>query len=301
MPSDTSRAVFGQGTYALSDALRLSLGLRYTKEKKTQDGFLLLDGVTCTPAALAGGASVVTPNVDQPVGGCSIPNAGTLNFSSTNFKTGVEYDVGARSMLYANVGTGFKAGGFWPGTAPNTYKPEKLTAYTFGSKNRFLNNTLQANFELFYWDYKDQQISVFTGINPAGQTARPFNVDGFVRGLQTNLTYKLTRDDQLGLDLLNSQGRYKQFPLGTNVLSQSVNNYATDMPAPTACGNFHSGCARPTSGSGPGRAWRRCRCRISVASGRANLRAFSASGASGPVTLHRPDRRGRCWRPAKSG
>lgn len=227
---DTSRAIFGQGSYAVTDSLRFSLGLRHTKEKKTQDGFLLLDGVACSAAALAGGASVVAPNVDQPVGGCSIPNAGELNFSSTNYKVGVEFDLAPRSMLYANVGTGFKAGGFWPGTAPNTYKPESLKAYTIGSKNRFLNNTLQANFELFYWDYKDQQISVFTGINPAGQTARPFNVDGYVRGLQTNLTYRLTPDDSITLDLLNSQGRYKAFPLGTNVLAQTVNNYAVDMP-----------------------------------------------------------------------
>jgi iron complex outermembrane receptor protein len=227
---DTSKAVFGQATYTLGQGLRASLGLRYTRERKSQDGYTILDGFTCTQDALNGGAMVVAPNAEQPIGGCSVPNAGKLDFSSTNYKAGIEYDLGARSLLYANVGTAFKAGGFWPGTAPNTYKPELMTAYTFGSKNRFLDNRLQANFELFYWKYKDQQINVFTGINPAGQTARPFNTDGFIRGLQTNLLYRPSSNDQFSLDLLLSQGRYKAFPLGTNVLRQVVNNYAPDMP-----------------------------------------------------------------------
>jgi iron complex outermembrane receptor protein len=39
------------------------------------------------------------------------------------------------------------------------YEPEKLTAYTVGAKNRFLDDRLQLNLEAFYWDYRDQQIS----------------------------------------------------------------------------------------------------------------------------------------------
>ena len=30
---------------------------------------------------------------------------------------------------------------------------------TVGTKNRFLNNRLQANVELYYWKYNNQQIS----------------------------------------------------------------------------------------------------------------------------------------------
>jgi len=227
---DKSAAVFGQATYSVSDTLRATGGLRYTKEKKSQDGYTILDGFTCTAAALAAGASVVAANPEQPIGGCRVPNGGNTSFSSSDYKVGVEYDLGPQSLLYADVSSGFKAGGFWAGLPPNSYKPEKLTAYSLGSKNRFLDNSLQLNLELFYWKYKDQQISVFTGINPAGQTARPFNSDGHITGAEVDLRYQLTANDRLSLNLLHTKGTYKAFPLGTDILAQVVNNYAADMP-----------------------------------------------------------------------
>ncbi|MDE2372148.1 MAG: TonB-dependent receptor [Burkholderiales bacterium] len=227
---DTSSALFGQTTYSISDALRATGGLRYTKEKKSQDGYTILDGFVCPASALAAGASVVAPNLAQPAGGCSVPNSGNLSFTSTDYKVGGEYDVAPQSLLYADVSSGFKAGGFWAGLPPNSYKPEKMTAYSIGSKNRFLDNRLQANFELFMWKYKDQQISVFTGINPAGQTARPFNSDGKITGLESDLKFQLTAADRVSLDLLLEKGTYAAFPLGTNILAQVVNNYAVDMP-----------------------------------------------------------------------
>jgi iron complex outermembrane receptor protein len=227
---DKSSALFGQATYSISDALRATGGLRHTSETKKQDGYTILDGFTC-PAALvtAGVATVVAPNPDQPIGGCSVPNGGSTSFSSTDYKVGIEFDVAAQSMVYADVSSGFKAGGFWAGLAPNSYKPEKMTAYSIGSKNRFLNNTLQLNAEYFYWKYKDQQVSVFTGINPAGQTARPFNTDGYITGVEFDVKYQLTAADKLSLNLLHTQGKYTAFPLGTNLLTQVVNNYAADM------------------------------------------------------------------------
>ena len=135
-----SRAVFGQGTYALTDRFRLVAGARYTKEDKTQSTqFRQYSG----------------PVANGPL----IPIVGDLSFDSVTYKAGFEWDAGPASLLYANVATGFKAGGFFPSVRDNTYDPEKLTAYTLGSKNRFLDNRLQLNAEIFYWKYKDQQIS----------------------------------------------------------------------------------------------------------------------------------------------
>jgi iron complex outermembrane receptor protein len=228
--NDKSAAIFGQATYSITDAFRATGGLRYTTEKKSQDGFTILDGFTCTASAIAAGGSVVAPNLEQPIGGCSVPNRGDTSFNSTDYKVGLEFDLRPESLLYADISSGFKAGGFWAGLPPNSYKPEKLTAYSIGSKNRFLGNRLQANLELFYWKYKDQQVSVFTGINPAGQTARPFNTDGYIRGAETDLRYLLTDADRLTLDALFERGKYDAFPLGTNILAQVVNNFAADLP-----------------------------------------------------------------------
>ncbi len=55
------------------------------------------------------------------------------------------------NMLYAKYDTGYKAGGFnSAGTAPSVpYGPETVEATEIGSKNRFLNDTLQANVDVF--------------------------------------------------------------------------------------------------------------------------------------------------------
>jgi iron complex outermembrane receptor protein len=49
-----------------------------------------------------------------------------------------------------------------------TFKPEFLTAYEFGSRNQFFDNTLKLNAEAFYWKLRDQQIP-FVGFDPVGQ------------------------------------------------------------------------------------------------------------------------------------
>ena len=228
---DTSRALFGQATYALSEKLRATAGLRFTRESKSQDGTKLLTNFPnpCTPAVIAAGGVIVAPNPQLPGGGCSVPNRGDTAFKSTDFKAGLAYDVSDRSMLYADISTGFKAGGFWEGLAPNSYRPEKLTAYSIGSKNRFLNNRFQANFELFYWNYKDQQINVVTAILPTGFTSRPFNSNGYIAGAEMDLMYLVTSADKLTLDVLAETGKY-DYPLSATVLTQPVNNFAIGMP-----------------------------------------------------------------------
>jgi iron complex outermembrane receptor protein len=63
--------------------------------------------------------------------------------------------------LYGTVSTGFKSGGV--NEVPNTpdfaqtYNPETVTAFQVGSKNRFLEERLQVNAEVFYYDYKGFQ------------------------------------------------------------------------------------------------------------------------------------------------
>ena len=189
----TSQAVFGQLTYAVADSFRLVAGGRYTQEDKT------LTGSTRN-------TSFFVPNPP------SVPISGNLSFGKFTWKGGVEWDVGARSLLFANVSTGFKAGGFYPSVGRNTYNPETLTAYTLGSKNRFLNNTLQVNLEAFYWEYKDQQISY---VGPIEATPGNFAQAGVtvnagrarMYGGEAELLFQPTSRDTLGatVQFLNSK------------------------------------------------------------------------------------------------
>jgi iron complex outermembrane receptor protein len=113
-------------------------------------------------------------------------------------------------MLYANISTGFKSGGFYPAALNPEFKPEKLTAYALGVKNRFANNRIQLNAEAYYWDYKDHQEShVGTAcVAASGGTCTTFgnvflteNVGtATIKGLDLDTLFQLTDNDRLSLN-----------------------------------------------------------------------------------------------------
>ena len=75
------------------------------------------------------------------------------------YRLAIEYDVGSDSLLYASFETGFRAGGFNQSFGNESYSPEFIDAFTLGSKNRFFDNTLELNAEIFFWEYEDQQLA----------------------------------------------------------------------------------------------------------------------------------------------
>ena len=191
-----SLAAFGQATFAVSNTFRIVAGGRFTKENRSQS----------TAIASGGRPAPVNP----PLG---LPFQGDLDFSKFTWKAGIEWDAGPRSLVYANVATGFKAGGFFVAAPPNnTYAPEKLTAYTIGAKNRFLDNRLQVNLEAFYWDYKDQQINFVgpiatpTGIAQGGVTVNAGEARMY--GVDLDLRFVVIEGGTLSADVQYLDGRY---------------------------------------------------------------------------------------------
>lgn len=160
-------AIFGEAASSLTDSLRLITGLRYTQEEKTLRGYSFnygfLPGENGDDFPLVKGVNFPGPDYL----GAAILH-GDKDDDALNFRVGLEYDISDDSMLYATVATGFKAGGFFhsPVETDNSFESEKLTAYTVGTKNRFLKDRLQINGEVFYWDYTDKQ-ETFLGFVPA--------------------------------------------------------------------------------------------------------------------------------------
>ncbi|WP_219894284.1 TonB-dependent receptor [Aquisediminimonas profunda] len=184
----TSLAMFGQATFDLTDTVRMIGGLRYTNEKKSILG------------------AAVIPFAPSPFG--NVPVDGNLEFNRLNWKAGIEADIGPRSLVYANVGTGFKAGGFFMAPAPNnTYRPESLVAVTVGSKNRFMDNKLQINLETYYWKYKDKQTTHLVGNDLVTENAGAATLYGFE--LETSL--RASRDDLLSSNILYNHTKYDDY------------------------------------------------------------------------------------------
>ena len=143
-----SNAVFGQATYSISPVLRLTGGARITSDEKSRIG---------RTTNLAG--TFISPG---------LVNNAKVNYSQTTYKLGADYDLARNVLVYANVATGYKAGGYFDGNnaaGDNTYRPELLTSVEAGVKGRFLDNRLRLNAAVFSYDYKDLQVS-YIAINP---------------------------------------------------------------------------------------------------------------------------------------
>ena len=128
----SSYAAFGQTTYAITPDFHVVGGLRYTHDEKQMNGVLSTVSLNLTP--IAPGPAIY----------------GKLTYNNVSYKVGFAYDIAPDHLLYANVATGYKAGGFNASTPPNTYKPEYMTAYIIGSKNMFLQHRIVMNVEAWY-------------------------------------------------------------------------------------------------------------------------------------------------------
>jgi len=147
----TSQAVFGQATFRLDQATRLTAGLRQTRDEKSRTGATIQGGVA------------------QPGG-----NDAATAYSQTNWRLGIDHDLAKDLMIYGSVSTGYKAGGFNDGnitTKPTTlyYRPETLLAVESGLKGRFFGNALQLSAAVFAYQYKDMQVTSTVPNSATGQ------------------------------------------------------------------------------------------------------------------------------------
>ena len=217
-------AVFGEATYSLAETFRVTGGLRYTDETKSVDAYRY--AIKGSLACANGGTG--------PGGSCPIyTSAGTnvrgeYSFDKVNFRVGVEFDAAPESMIYANVATGFKSGG-QSNADVDPYKPEEVTAYTLGAKNRFFDDLMQFNLELFYLDYRDRQEN-FSMLDRGGaQVSTLFNAGKAVaKGATLDLMLRPSRNDTLRVAVEYVDSEYKDFV---------YNNYRVANPsATTTCG-----------------------------------------------------------------
>ena len=147
LPKTTSNAVFGQASYwVIPDRLRLTGGIRYTKDEKQ---VYRANATTDLRQRLA----TITPTGQQF----------DFSFSKTTWRANAEYHLTDRNMVYATVSTGFRSGGFNAGffvnpLLPSAFAPEDVTAYELGSKNRFFDNTLQLNLSAYRNEFRDLQV-----------------------------------------------------------------------------------------------------------------------------------------------
>ncbi len=202
-------AAFGQGTYSITDTFRVTVGARGSTTKRTAYGD--------EPEALGG----LPYNFDQ-------------TFNNVDWKFGLEKDVLTKMMLYGSVQTGYQPGTFneLPNTATfnNEVKPSRLRAYTGGVKSRWLDDRLQINNEIYYYDYRDLLIQSY---NIAAAYNTIFNARKVaIKGDQLDVLAKVSTNDQVNLNVGYSHARNVDFvtPAGQNYDGLQL-AYAPDLTA----------------------------------------------------------------------
>jgi iron complex outermembrane receptor protein len=133
----TSYAGFGEANYNITDALKATVGLRYSVDEKSLNESSDLLGTT----------------------GYNTVNA---NWGAFTPKFVLSYDLDPDKMLYVSATRGFKSGGFNIGALQNTaYNPEYVWSYEAGLKSRWFDGRLQANLDAFYYDYSNLQVTQY--------------------------------------------------------------------------------------------------------------------------------------------
>lgn len=148
---NTSKAVFGQATYDLTDKLSLTLGVRWTDDDKrfTPDSSVAQDNGLGIPAGVR-----VLPYEE-----------GKVTSEEVDPYVNLAYQWTEDLMTYASYSEGFKGGGFTqrafpPRTDVPDFQPEFVKAYELGVKSDWFGSRLRLNGAVFFTDYTDLQVNV---------------------------------------------------------------------------------------------------------------------------------------------
>ncbi len=181
----TSWAVFGEGSYHISDVTKLTLGMRYSDEEKD---FKL-----------------------RPLGfpvGLGVDESGS--WDDITYRIGIDHALSDNTMVYATFSTGFKSGGFneQAGTltsAAFSFDPEEAESFEVGMKSDLLDNTLRLNLAVFVVEYADLQLDSVISISAdPGQESVVTNAGEMTSwGIEADVmwlaTESLTIDATLGI------------------------------------------------------------------------------------------------------
>lgn len=137
-----SVAGFGQATYEFLPDTNLTLGARYTWEKRTLSGY--------STGILFGGSDPILLDTTPKK---------SASFDQPTFRVALDHRFSPEVLVYVSFNTGFKSGGFNTQFVTDPpFRPEKIKAYEAGVKTDLFDRNLRLNLGAFYYDYKDIQV-----------------------------------------------------------------------------------------------------------------------------------------------
>jgi outer membrane receptor protein involved in Fe transport len=239
-----SYAVFGEAYYNITPALKLTVGLRWTVDKKEAPripSWILSANNVGYPVA-----EVIRQEWREPTGRMTLDWKPDLSFTD-------------ESLFYASYAHGYKAGGANPpaagvvsyaggaaaeglvaqsATQPKTFEPEFVNAFEVGSKNTLLDGRMTLNLGAFYYDYSGYQISYIVN-----RSAVNLNFDAKVWGAELEADWRPLENLRLGLKLGYEDTNVAKGEKAIDVMDRTAGNpdWFVTRPFPT----FPSNCILP--------------------------------------------------------
>lgn len=160
---NTSMSIFGQLDASLTDALNLTIGLRYSDDEQTYTRF-----------------SLPGPPFAQPAQ--CFPCDTTQDSNETTGRIGLTYHLSGDTMVYSTLSKGYKAGGVNLDPRQGFFEPEQNLVLEGGVKTTLDDGRLRLNANLFWSDYQDIQfasrLALFGPALPVTQNAASAEIKG---------------------------------------------------------------------------------------------------------------------------
>ena len=204
----TSWAAFGQATVPITDAMSLTVGARYSKDKKKFKAYgetrLIVDqqfidiGIPDT---------VYDPNnPDKPFD----PEKSWEAFTP---KVTLDYKFDT-TMLYATYSVGYKPGVYNVAGAanPGPINPEKLYSFEVGSKSDFLNGKLRVNTSAYRYKFKNIQVQTLIQGEDGAATILQNGAEATAYGAEITSIAQITPAFSINANVAYEHTKFDSFP-----------------------------------------------------------------------------------------
>ncbi|MFA5632226.1 MAG: TonB-dependent receptor [Porticoccaceae bacterium] len=163
-----SYALFGELTYALTERTKLTAGLRWTKDKRSIDQEVFLNGNQIA-------AIEQSEEWDEPT-----------------WRLVLDHQINDDVMVYGSYSRGFKSGNYnVSGVGTPAVEPEFIDAYELGIKSSLADGRVQLSAATYFYDYKDLQLARIEGGSLVTVNAASAEIMGFEMDLLANVTSRL--------------------------------------------------------------------------------------------------------------
>jgi iron complex outermembrane receptor protein len=236
----TNYAGFAQVGFKITEGLKLSAGVRYTRDEKegnisalvveTGDRFQPNDpraNVTIETLCRAPDGTIIrTPTGSTGVATCTAPNKWTYGegegfstaysetWTQTTPQATLDWRVNDALFLYATYSEGFKGGGFddTPANVPQAttpFDPESAKNYELGVKSDLFDRRLRINADIFMMDYEDLQVTQTNAACLCNLTDNAASAE--IKGVEAELTFLPIDDLVLGVSGSYVDAKYEDF------------------------------------------------------------------------------------------